>query len=112
VRIDWTCDPAQPDALVKRVFQEVEFLRSNLLTRERVATIRQNLLRELDQHRQDNGFLLGQVARSYEDGDGAADVAATPVEIGALTGEAIQRAARTYLDTSRYVKVTLMPEGK
>jgi len=30
----------------------------------------------------------------------------------ALTGEAIQQAARTYLDTNRYVKVTQMPEAK
>jgi predicted Zn-dependent peptidase len=35
-----------------------------------------------------------------------------PQRIAALTGDAIQRAARTYLDTGRYVKVTLVPETK
>ena len=35
-----------------------------------------------------------------------------PEQIAALTGDAIQRAAQTYLDPTRYVKVTLMPESK
>jgi predicted Zn-dependent peptidase len=35
-----------------------------------------------------------------------------PERITALTGDAIQQAARTYLDTMNYVKVTLMPESK
>jgi len=114
VRIEWTCDPAQTDTLVKRVFEEIDYVKSLLLTPDRVAAIRQNLLRELDQNRQDNGFLLNQLARKYEDGEGAnlAGVTGNPEEIRTLTGEAIQRAAKTYLDTSRYVKVTLMPEGK
>ena len=43
------------------------------------------------------------------------DVAAVvnvPDQIAALTGDAIQQAAQTYLDTANYVKVTLMPETK
>ena len=35
-----------------------------------------------------------------------------PEQIAALTGDAIQQAARTYLNTENYVKVTLMPETK
>ena len=38
-----------------------------------------------------------------------APVATLPDQIGALTGDAIQQAARTYLKSSNYVKVTLMP---
>ena len=44
-----------------------------------------------------------------------ADVAAldhVPERIGALTGDAIQLAAQTYLNTGNYVRVTLMPETK
>ena len=55
--------------------------------------------------------MLNQIARHYAEG-GSPDVA--PVSkltdlIGALTGDAIREAARTYLKTSDYVKVTLMP---
>jgi predicted Zn-dependent peptidase len=35
-----------------------------------------------------------------------------PDRIAALTGSAVRQAAQTYLDTSNYVKVTLMPAGK
>ena len=35
-----------------------------------------------------------------------------PTQIQTLTGRAIQRAARTYLNTENYVKVTRMPETK
>ena len=43
---------------------------------------------------------------------GASDLGAVmnvPAQIRSLTGDDIQRAAQTYLDTSKYVKVTLMP---
>ena len=33
-----------------------------------------------------------------------------PERIAALTGDAIQQAAQTYLDTRNYVKITLVPE--
>ena len=81
---------------------------------DQMALIRDALLREFERNSQDNGYLLNQIARRYEDGD-AADVAAVdnlPEQIAALTGDAIQQAAQTYLNTGNYVKVTLMPETK
>ena len=114
MRIDWTCDPAQTQMLVSRVLQEIEFVKSNQLRPAAVEAIRQNLLREFNDNLQDNGYLLGQIARKYEDREGSnvGAVVDLPAQIAALTGEAIQSAAQTYLDTRRYVKVTLMPEGK
>ena len=79
-----------------------------------VSLIREALLREFERNSQDNGYLLNQISRRYEDGD-AADLAAVVNlrdQIAALTGDAIQQAAQTYLDTANYVKVTLMPETK
>ncbi|HUR34817.1 MAG TPA: insulinase family protein [Vicinamibacterales bacterium] len=114
VRIDWTCDPARVDSLVQRVFEEIAFVRSTLLTPDQVGRVRDVLLRDLDRSSQDNGYVLNQVARRYEDGD-AAHVAAAlqqPAQIAALTGYALQLAAMKYLDPSNYVKVTLMPESK
>jgi len=35
-----------------------------------------------------------------------------PARIAALTGDAVTQAARTYLNTTNYVKVTLMPAAK
>ena len=79
-----------------------------------MARIRDALRREFERNSQDNGYLLNQIARRYADGETAdlASVVNLPEHIAALTGEAIQQAAQTYLNTKNYVKVTLMPEGK
>jgi len=114
VRIDWTCDPARTKALVRRVFEEVAFVRSMTFSPGHVDAIRGALLREFERNSQDNGYLLGQISRLYEAGK-AAEVAAAvhqPDLIAGLTGDAIHRAAETYLNTDRYVMVTLMPEAK
>jgi zinc protease len=114
VRIDWTCDPARTAALVQRVFEEIAFVKATPLSPDQMAMIRGALLREFEANSQDNAYLLDRISRRYEDGD-AADVAAVatlPERIGALTADAMQRAARTYLDTGSYVKVALMPESK
>jgi zinc protease len=111
VRIEWTCDPARTATLVQRVFEEIAFVKDTSLSADQVALIREVLLREFERNSQDNGYLLNQISRRYEDGD-AADVAEVdnlPARIAALTGNAIQQAAQTYLDTAHYVKVTLMP---
>jgi predicted Zn-dependent peptidase len=79
-----------------------------------MALIREALLRELERNSQNNGYLLNQISLRYEDGD-AANVAAIgnlPNRIAALSGDAIQEAAQTYLNTGRFVKITLMPETK
>ena len=114
VRIGWTCDPARTSSLVQRVFEEVRFVRETLLPPDRVGRVRDVLLRDFEKDSQENGYLLNQIARRYEDGDGS-DVAAAvnlTAEIARLNGYGIQLAAQTYLDPSHYVKVTLMPETR
>jgi zinc protease len=114
VRIDWTCDPARTSALVQRVFEEIAFIKATPLTPPQMNVIRQILLRDYERSSQDNGYLLNQIARRYEDGE-AASVAAVftlPERIAALTADTIQQAAERYLNTERFVKVTLMPESK
>src|SRR5262249_39593303 len=114
VSISWTCDPARTNALVQRVFDEIDFVKTTALRQEGMGSLRQTLKREQDDREQSNGFWLGQIARRYEDGD-AANLAAidhAADRIAALSTDAIHEAAVEYLDTSRYVKITLMPEGK
>ncbi len=114
IRIDWTCDPARTAALVRRVFDEVAFIRATPLTANQMTLIRESLRRDFERNSQDNSYFLNEIARRYENGDSAnvAAVAAVPERIAALSAEAIQQAARTYLDPDRYVQVILMPETK
>jgi zinc protease len=114
VRIDWTCDPARTASLAQRVFEEIEFVRKTALSRNQVNAIRDALQREFEANSQENGYILNQISRPYQDGDPAAVATALnmPDRIGALTGEQVTQAARTYLNTGNYVKVTLMPAAK
>jgi zinc protease len=112
VRIEWTCDPARTESLVQRVFREVDFVKSTRLGQQQMERVRESLRREYEANSQDNRYVLDQIARAYED-DEAADlpwVLDVPAQIKALTADQVQQAAQTYLDTSRYVKVVLMPE--
>lgn len=112
VRIVWTCDPARAADLEKRVFQEVGFVKATPLSGRQMGLVRAAILHQFEANTQDNGYLLGQIARRYANGE-AADVAAIwnlPDRLGALTSDAIQKAATTYLDASRYVMVTLVPD--
>jgi len=114
VRIDWTSDPAKTASLVQRVFDEIEFVRGTTYQPGQVGRIRDALRRESERNSEDNGYLLNQIARRYADGETAdlASIVNLQDRIAALTGEEIQEAARTYLNTKSYVKVILMPEGK
>ena len=114
LRIEWACDPARTAALVKRVFDEIQFVKDIAYTPEQMRRIRAALLNDFEQDSQNNGYLLGQIAQRYEDGQAAraGAVLDLPDQIAGLTADAMQQAARTYLDTANYVQVTLMPEGK
>ena len=114
VRIDWTSDPVRMASLVQRVFDEIRFVKNTSFSPDQVARIRSALSRDFEQSSQENGYLLNQISRRYEHGDAATVAGALNLQdqIAALTGEAVQRAAQTYLDTERYVKVTVVPETK
>jgi zinc protease len=107
VRIEWTCDPARTAMLVQRVFEEIEALKASYISRDQMGRIRDALTREYELNSQDNGYFLNEIARRYADGDVAA--VGLPEQIAALTGVEVQQAAKTYLNTSNYVKVTLVP---
>ena len=112
VRIDWTCDPAQTDALVRRVFGEIASLKARPLSAMQMGLIYENLLRDFERNSQDNGYFLNEIARRYKNGDTAnlAAISNVPDRIKMLTADELHEAAQTYLDTDRYVKVILMPE--
>jgi len=114
VRIDWTCDPQQTTALVKRVFDEIAFVRSTPLSAGQMTRLKDSLRRDYERNSSDNRYFLNEISRRYRDGDAATvgDIERTPERIAALTGEAIHDAAQQYLNPDRYVKVVLMPETR
>jgi len=97
---------------VQRVFEEISFVKGTRFSQDQMSLIRETLRHEFERNSQDNRYLLDEVSRRYEDGDGATVGAVDhmPDQIAQLTGTMIQEAAATYLNTGNYVKVTLMPE--
>jgi zinc protease len=114
VRIEWTCDPTRTETLVRRVFDEIDFVKNTRLQSGPMERIRETLKREFEANSQDNSYFLNQISRRYEDRDpeGVAAVFNLPERIDGLTDQAIRDAAQAYLNTNNYVRVTLMPATK
>jgi len=113
VTINWTCDPGQVESLVQRVFREVASARNAPFTNDQMVRLRDFLQRDLDRASQDNGFLLSQLLRHYENSEPVRRdvVEEQRADITALTRDAVMQAAVKYFDPARYVRVTLMPDG-
>jgi hypothetical protein len=70
------------------------------------------LLREFETSSKQNGYLVGQLSARYDTGDDPAGIWMIPDFYKKLDKAMIQQAAKTYLNTSRYVEVMLFPEKK
>ena len=111
VTISFACDPARLNALVTALFQEIERFRRTGPSPAQVSDVRAALRRDLETNSRDNAYLLNQLAYKYEHGEDVAEVFGLERFYEQITPAAIRDAAQMYLDTSRYVKVTLLPEG-
>ena len=112
VTVQFGCDPQRVDALLKRVYQEIEKLKAEGPTAQETSNIKAQLLRTFETNSRQNAFVLGQLVAKYQFNEDPAGVWALPDYYGKLDAAGIQKAARTYLDATNRVQVTLMPEKK
>ena len=70
------------------------------------------LHRDFETNIKTNGYVLGQLLGKYQLGEAPESLLAVPSYYDKITAATIQTAAKTYLDTSNYIKVVLMPEKK
>jgi predicted Zn-dependent peptidase len=98
--------------LVTSMFRVIEQFRDLGPSRSQVADVKAALVRDLETNSRDNSYLLNQLTYKYQYGEDPAEVFSIDKFYEQITPAAIQRAAQMYLDPKRYVKVTLMPEGK
>jgi len=112
ITVSFGSAPDRTEGLVKRVFEEIEAFKNNGPTDEQLADERETLLREFETNSKQNGYLLSQLSARYEAGDDPAGIWQVPDYYKKLDKAAIQQAAKTYLNTSRYVEVLLFPEKK
>ncbi len=112
--VDFGSNPDRTEELVKRVFAEVEAFKASGPTDKQVADAIEGFVRDYETSITSNNYLLAQIAQKYENGE-ANEVHVLfdlPAWYRKLTAPALQAAARQYLNTNRYVKVTLFPEKR
>jgi zinc protease len=110
VTISFACDPARLNGLVTALFDTIEQFKRNGPGMGQVAEQRLALVRDLETNSQSNSYLLNQLTYKYEYGEDPGEVFRLPQFYEQITPGAIRTAAQQYLDLSRYVKVTLLPE--
>ena len=112
IGIRFGSSPDRTEDLIKRVFQEIEKFKTEGPTVKELTDEKEALLREFETNSQKNGYLLNQIATRYTYGEDPAIIWNSPEIYKKLDAAAIKEAAKTYLNTSAYVRVSLFPEKK
>jgi zinc protease len=112
ITIQFGCAPDRTEALIKRVFEEIEKLKSSGPTEKQLKDEKEALRRDFETSTTQNAFVLNQLTVSYQYGEDPAEMWNIPESYKKLDAAAIQQAAKTYLNTKSFVEVTLFPEKK
>jgi zinc protease len=112
ITVSFACDPARAESLIKTTFDVIADFKANGPGDGQVADVRQALMRDFETNSQRNGYLLGRLVNKYDYGENVEEVFDIRSSVDRLTASLIRDAARTYLDTRRYVEVMLMPETR
>ena len=110
--INFACDPARTESLVRSAFQVIDQFKKIGPDERQVADARSALMRDFETNSGRNDYLLNRLVFKYEYGEDVKDVFNLRPYYDQLTVPILRDAARAYLDTNRYVQVTLLPEAK
>ena len=110
--ITFACDPARTQDLVKTLFDVIDDFKTSGPGAGQVADAQAALRRDLETDSRQNGHLMNQLAFAYQYDEPVPDPSTLSGLYAQLSVPLLRDAARTYLDTTRYVKVVLFPETK
>lgn len=91
-------------------FLEIETLKASGPTEKQVSDVKETLLRDFETNMKQNSYLLGQISVRYQESEELNTLFNLAERYQALNAATIQEAARAYLNTANYVRVTLYPE--
>ena len=112
ITIDFGSSPDRSEALVKRVFDEIEKFKTEGPTEQQLTDERETLTREFERNSKLNNWLVAQISFRYENGEDPAGIWSFADQYKKIDKAMILDAAKKYLDTRRYVEVMLFPEKK
>jgi zinc protease len=110
--VSFACDPARTEGLVTAAFRVIEQFKTYGPSTGQVTDTRSALVRDFETNSQRNDYLLNRILFKYEYGEDVREIVNMRPFYDQLTAPMLRDAARMYLDTNRYVKVTLQPETK
>ena len=108
--ISFACDPARTESLTRAAFQVIDQFKRNGPSAGQILDARTALIRDFEINSRRNAYLLNQILYKYEYGEDVTDIVKMRPFYDRLTASVVRDAARAYLNTDRYVKVTLLPE--
>ena len=112
VSITFACEPARTQDLVKALFGVIDDFKVAGPSPGQIADAQAGLRRDLEVDSRENGKVLRDLVYAYQYDESIPDAASSRALFDQLTPALVRDAARTYLDTNRYVRVVLMPETK
>ena len=110
--INFACDPARTESLVRSAFQVIDEFKRIGPDEGQVADARAAFMRDFETNSGRNDYLLNRLVFKYEYGEDVKEVFNMRPFYDQLTVPMLRDAARAYLDTNRYVQVTLLPEDE
>jgi zinc protease len=112
ITIQFGCSPERTDDLIKRVFEEIEKFKADGPTEKQLTDEKEALLREFETNSKQNAYLLNQIMLRYYHNEDPAGIWLVPDFYKKLDAATVKTAAKEYLNTQSFVKVTLFPEKK
>jgi len=112
ITIQFGSSPERTEDLIKRVFEEIEKFKTDGPTEKQLNDEKEALIREFETNSKQNGYLLGQIPLRFFHGEDPAGIWVVPDFYRKLDAASVKEAAKLYLNTQSFVKVTLFPEKK
>jgi zinc protease len=110
--VTFACDPARTESLIRTAFQVIQAYKVTGPSPGQVADARAALARDLEANLASNSYLLNRIMFKYEYGENVNEVFNMRPFHDQITVAALREAAVEYLNTDRYVEVTLVPEKR
>jgi zinc protease len=102
--------PERLEELVDAVFLEIDSLQTVGPSQEDIDKVKEQQRREYETELRENDFWLGQLVAAERYGLDPRNIITYEEMIDGLTAEMVREAARRYLRTDNYVRVSLYPE--
>lgn len=110
VSVSFGCAPDRVEQLTQLVFEQIDSLKNTGIAEKYVKKVRETQRRENEVDLRRNGYWLSTLSFYDRNAEPLTNILQTDQFIENLTPEAVQQAARKYLNTKNYVKVVLLPE--